>query len=232
MTQARAGASPLPSAESLKERLAERLSQGHEEKKLFEERYRYVRSRVREERNTHGKLRERTEEAVVCDPRERDPKRTEGGVAAKYSERDVVVDGALLDRFTFEVEGYEQVAGRTAVRVAFRPVSDDLPHANTVDRFINRTAGTLWLENATLDLLKAEIGLLEHVSFLAGIAGVVYRLDISVERAVTPEGVWYTRSSAWHADYRAFLARKVVQFKERRDEVSCVAPEVVRADEP
>jgi len=208
------------------------MADSRELKEDFEERYRYARTRVREERNAKGKLRKRTEEQHIHDPRQAESEPTQNAGGGRYGEREIVVDGELLKRFTFDVEGREQVDGREALRVRFRPVSDDLPKHSTLDRFINRTAGTLWLEESTLTLLKAQMSLLEKVNFLGGIAGVVYRLDVSFERAPTAEGSWYTRSSAWYADYRTFLVRKVVQFEERREKVECIQPEAALTQHP
>lgn len=229
---AEVGERPLPTAESVKASFAARMEEGPREKAAFEARYRYVRSRVREERNSRGKLRERTEERQTHDPQLESSDSGRDAVTAKYGEGDIVVNKGLLDRFIFEVAGREQLQGKDVVRVRFHPADADLPQENTLDRFINRMAGTLWLEESTLELLRAQMGLQEHVNFLGGIAGVVYRLDMTVERAVTPEGLWYTRQSAWRADYRAFLVRKVVDFEERWEEVKCVHPDPQTTKEP
>jgi hypothetical protein len=215
---------PLPSAVSIKESFARRMTASQREKEDFEKRYQYAHTRVREERNAKGKLRKRTKEEHLHDPRQPASRSGKKGGGGRYGEHDIVIDGELLDRFTFQVEGREQLDGRDVLRVTFRPVSPDLPKHNTLDRFVNRTAGTLWLEESTLILLKAQMRLLEKVSFLGGVAGVVYRLDMTFVRSPTPEGVWYTRRGAWQVDYRAFLRRKVVQFEERREEVACVRP--------
>jgi hypothetical protein len=108
------------------------------------------------------------------------------------------------------------------VRVSFRPRTTELPQHNLLDRFINRTGGTLWLEESSFTVVKARIALLEEVRFLAGIAGVVHSLNVAWERAVTPDGVWYTRDGRWQVDFRQFLARKTVRFEERREDVRAV----------
>jgi hypothetical protein len=206
------------------------MAAGQREKRVFEERYRYFHTRVREERSTKGKLRQRSEEEHVHDPLEKASPPTEKTERGRYGERDIVIDSEVLSRFTFEVEGREQLQGRNTLKVTFRPVSADLPKRSALDRFINRTAGILWLEESTLTLLKVQMGLLGKVNFLGGIAGVVHQLDMTFERASTAEGVWYTRRGAWTVDYRVFLKRKVVQFEERREQVECVRPEVGGAE--
>ena len=220
---------PLPPIERVLSGLIERGALEPEQRRAFAERYAHVRTRVREERSPAGKLRQRTEERQVHDPGGEGAGPGRGGPSARqkddYEERDIPVTDDLLQRFVFEVEGREASDGRAVVRVGFRPAAEDLPQHNLIDRFINRTAGTLWLEESTFALVKARLALVEEVSFFVGIAGVVHSLNVVWERAATPDGLWYTRRGAWQADFRQFLVRKVVKFEERRDEVRPVAPE-------
>ena len=214
---------PLPSVDRVLSGLIERGALEREQQQAFTERYAHVRTRVREERNLAGRLRQRTEERKFHDPTE--PARDSSAKGSNYGERYFPVTDDLLERFTYEIEGREESQGRTVVRVSFRPASDDLPQRNVMDRFINRTAGTLWLDESTFALVKARLALLEEVSFFVGIAGVVHALEATFERASTPDGLWYTRRSAWRVDFRQFLVRKIVEFEERRDEVRPVEQE-------
>jgi hypothetical protein len=214
---------PLPSIDRVLSGLIEQGALEREQREAFTERYAHVRTRVREERNLAGRLRQRTEEREVHDPTE--PARDSSAKGSNYGERDFPVTDDLLERFAYEVEGREESQGRAVVRVSFRPAADDLPQRNVMDRFINRTAGTLWLDESTFALVKARLALLEEVSFFAGIAGVVHTLEATFERSSTPDGLWYTRRGAWRVDFRQFLVRKIVEFEERRDEVRPVKQE-------
>ncbi|MFM1941428.1 MAG: hypothetical protein RI897_410 [Verrucomicrobiota bacterium] len=213
--------SPLPPADEVKQRLANRMASSQEEKQQFEEHYRYTRTRTRVERNTKGKVKENTEEIHEHQP-DRAGESTKGRTP-RYGEKDVEIDEQLLDRFKFEVHGRENLREQEVLKVSFKPSSDDLPGHSTVDRFINRTAGTLWLEESSMALVKAQLHLVEPVEFLAGIAGVVYSLNMDFDRSRTQEGDWYPSRSRWTADYRTFLVRKVVDFEETRTDVEHMA---------
>jgi hypothetical protein len=208
---------PLPSADEVKQRLADRMTNSEEEKQQFEEHYRYTRTRTRVVRNTKGKVKESTEETYKHQP----TGAGEGGTGRphRYGEKDVAIDGQLLERFSFEVHGREELRDQQVLKVSFQPASESLPGSGTVDRFINRTAGTLWLEEPSMTLVKAQLHLVEPVEFLAGIAGVVYSLNMDFDRSCTPHGDWYASQSRWTADYRTFLVRKVTHFEETRSDV-------------
>lgn len=193
------------------------MASSQQEKQQFEEHYRYTRTRTRVERNTKGKVKDSTEET-----HEHQPDGAGDGTkgrAPRYGEKDVEIDEQLLDRFKFEVHGRENLRNQEVLKVSFKPASDNLPGHGTVDRFINRTAGTLWLDESSMALVKAQLHLVEPVEFLAGIAGVVYSLNMDFDRSRTPEGDWYPSQSRWTADYRTFLVRKVVDFEETRTKV-------------
>lgn len=223
---------PLPTTDEVLTGLGAQVAREQDYRQTFAERYTHVRTWVREERSPGGKLRLRIEEREVHDPTDSafgDPDGPSAqGRGSRYTERDFQMSEELLRRFIFEVEAREEFDGRGVVRVSFRPAPGDLPQHGLLDRFINRTAGTLWLDESSYMPVKARVALIEEVSFLAGIAGVVHSLNAVWERAVTPEGLWYTRHSAWRVDFRQFLVRKVVDFEERRDEVRRIesAPEL------
>jgi hypothetical protein len=208
---------PLPSAEEVKIRLAERMTTSQEEKQQFEDHYNYTRTRNRVERNTKGKITESTEETHKHQPDVSG--QDNAGRAPRYGEKDVQIDGELLNRFTFEVQGREELRSHTVLKVSFQPASGSLPGHSTVDRFINRTAGTLWVEESSMALVKAQLHLVEPVEFLAGIAGVVYSLNMDFDRSCTSHGDWYPSHNRWTADYCTLLVRKVVDFEETYTEV-------------
>jgi hypothetical protein len=194
------------------------------DRRVFAENYAHVRTRIREERNPKGVLRDRDEQRQEHRPA---ASRTGDGDLADageprgraYEARDVPLSAELLARYEFEVRKRERWADREVWRVEFRPGNGGTRGKGTLDRFVSRVAGTLWLEIETLTLVRARLWLTERVSFFAGLAGMVHSLEATLERACTPEGVWYTEQSVWRVDYREFLVHKVVDFEERREDV-------------
>jgi hypothetical protein len=64
----------------------------------------------------------------------------------------------IAERFDFAVEGKEQVAGDSAVRVRFTPTKR-LPEKNRADRFLDAISGTAWVSEARNRLVKFEMRL-------------------------------------------------------------------------
>ncbi len=64
----------------------------------------------------------------------------------------------ISERFDFAVEGKEQVAGDSAVRVRFTPTKR-LPEKSRADRFLDTISGTAWVSEARNRLVKFEMRL-------------------------------------------------------------------------
>ena len=217
----------LPSVEQVLEGLRRRMDAAEQEKAQFQEKYRHVRQRTREERSPKGKIRKRTEERLVHDPSAAnsatEAEGAQAGQGRAYQEQDVPLDSQILERFEFEVEARESWEGREVLRVQFQPRPGDLPKHSLLDRFINHTAGTLWLAEPSMAVARARMALQEPVELWGGIIGAVYRLEMAYDRASTPDGLWYTRQGTWRVDYRKFLVRSVVDFEELSLEVEPIA---------
>jgi hypothetical protein len=225
---ARSDPRPLPSIDEVKTGLLRRAESEAQDRRALERDYSHTRIRLREERNPKGTLKSRDEQRdeLRPDADSRAGGKNGGGEAGReraYEERDVRVTGEVLDRFRFEIEGREMLEGEEVLRVRFRPVSERLKARGLLEKFINRTEGTLWLRESGMEMVRARLRLMEPVGFLGGIVGAVYALEASFERSVTAEGVWFTRKSKWQVDYREFLVRKLVHFTETREDVQRVA---------
>jgi hypothetical protein len=66
----------------------------------------------------------------------------------------------MADRYDFTVEGKEQVAGDTAVRIKFTPTKRQ-PEKNRADRFLDTITGTAWVSEARNRLVKFEMRLVQ-----------------------------------------------------------------------
>jgi hypothetical protein len=64
----------------------------------------------------------------------------------------------ISERYDFTVEGKEQVAGDTAVRVRFSPTKRQ-PQKNRADRFLDTITGTAWVSEGRNRLVKFEMRL-------------------------------------------------------------------------
>lgn len=64
----------------------------------------------------------------------------------------------ISERFDFAVEGREQIAGESAVRIQFQPTKR-LPEKNMADRFLDTVAGSAWVSEGSNRLVKFEMRL-------------------------------------------------------------------------
>jgi hypothetical protein len=66
----------------------------------------------------------------------------------------------MSERYDFTVEGKEEVAGDSAVRIKFTPTKRQ-PEKNRADRFLDTITGTAWVSEARNRLVKFEMRLVE-----------------------------------------------------------------------
>jgi hypothetical protein len=123
------------------------------------------------------------------------------------------LDEELLRRYTFTVVDRETINGRCALLLTFIPKDPPAPVRRLQDRLLNRTIGTVWVDESEYELIKANISLSEPVSF--GILGAVHSFSFSFERERDAEGKWLTRWTDTVVNARKFL--KSIQTRKRVD---------------
>jgi hypothetical protein len=229
----------FPEVEKVIQGLIKRAEADPKFDREFESRYRFTHTKTREERNPKRMLKKRESERTVHEP-ESAPTLAEnwpgdaaaavtggaGEVGSKADKRgrantrgDVVLTEALMRRFEFTIRAREWVAGRTALKMDFRPVVRELPAKSLMDRFINRTAGTIWVDETDFTISKAMFWLTERLNLGGGILGSVSAFDCRFERRRVEDKIWYTPELEWHVECREFLVNKIIEFQETREDV-------------
>jgi hypothetical protein len=231
-----APADPLPEVGTVLRRIVERAQEDPKLDREFEAQYRFTHIRIREERNLKGAIKKREAEQMVHEPTSpADPTRSwqsEGAARVTggadeapskggrpYGQDDVMLTEPLLARFEFTIQGREPVAGRRALRMDFRPAVPERSANGLLDRFINHTAGTIWVDETDFTISRAVFWLTEKLTFGAGILGSVSTFDCQFARQRTDAGFWYTAEVEWHVECREFLVRKRIEFHETREDV-------------
>jgi len=107
----------------------------------------------------------------------------------------------LIARYDFELVGREDVAGRDAYVMKFKPKSEDLPVKQITDRLINRLGGKVWVDAREFEVAKAEIGLLSEITMWGGVLGAMKKFSFDVERTRV-EGVWFNRVTNFEMEGR------------------------------
>ncbi len=221
------GAATRPDLDLLLRQTIENSARDRQTEEHFKARYAFTRVKVTETRDGDGRLKKRSEQHLphplpeiggsspgesTSDPGEPEAKRP-------YERHDFKVDRSLLSRFRFEYVGTEQIDGRAAWIVDFEPVSDRLPARSLKDRFINLTAGRLWIDCADETLSRATFRLTGSLNVAAGLVGALKRCEVLMERGRTEDGLWYPRRLHWQIEGRKFFSTRRM---EHRDEITDV----------
>jgi hypothetical protein len=231
---------PLPPIETVLQRVTEKVVKEDENNQAFRDRYFFTRTRVTEYRNSNGEVKKRAEKKRDYDPqqRARTPKpppptvnsipageekadetvsETHSNVRGKaFEKNDFPLNGDLLKRFDFTVTGREMLNGRPMLVVDFQPAKKKVPERNLKDRFINKAAGRVWVDEADYALVKADLHLTERVNVVGGLVGAVWKFTFGFLRERTDEGLWFTRDENWHLEGRELFIQRTVDYHEER----------------
>jgi hypothetical protein len=122
----------------------------------------------------------------------------------------------LVSRFQFKLIGREVVNGRSSFIVDFKPKSDALPVNSLADKFINRAAGRVWIDEEDSAIAQARLHLTQQVNVFGGLAGAVWKFNYSFTRLRTPEGFWFARNTDWHLEGREVAVNRIVDYHEKK----------------
>lgn len=222
-------AASLPPVETVVERALVRAQKETENDRAFKATYQYKRSKTTEYRNVRGHLTKRKAKTDVNEPALRDNGESTTNAAwggtnvvssdTRVHKRDFLAHTNLVKRFTFELQGRELVQGRPALIVDFKPLNRKLPAADLKEKFLNHTAGRIWVDEVDYALVKAEARLLDEVNIVGGLIGTVHKFNFSFGRERTQDGLWYTRLLTWHLEMREVLVQKVIDCVETKSDV-------------
>lgn len=225
-----ARAAGAPDLELILLRVIKNAAQDQETERLFKTRYAFVRTKVTETRDGDGELKKRTVQRIENQPGAAPPgedaENREGAADPKaeqrgYERRDFEIKPELLKRFRFTLVGTDQWNDRPVWVIDFVPASDDLPAHSIKERFINKTTGRLWIDQAEEVLAKATFRLTEPVNVAGGLVGAVKKCEVETQRQRTQDGLWYPRRLVWHLEGRRLFWSKTI---DHRDEVTEVQP--------
>jgi hypothetical protein len=222
---------PLPAADAVIERVLERAQHESENERDFKEAYRFTRTKVTEHLNAQGEIRKRQEKkrenvpvpgpsASVDSERQEPAGKAAASTAGKpFEKKDFPVTEEVLRRFQFTITGREVINGRSALALDMKPASRNLPERNIKDRFINKAAGRVWIDETEHVVVKASLYLTEKVNVVGGLVGAVWAFNYNFTRERTPDGLWYARDVDWQLEGRELFSRKIIACQERITDV-------------
>ena len=229
---------PLPTFESLLQHVLQRAKDEGNNDRIFDERYRYTRSKVSEFRNSAGQLKKHDANTSMHVPtaappvsaRAAKPKPVPEQTEAvsdthsnirgqQFKKKDFLLNEDLVDRFEFTIVGRELLNGRPAWMVDFVPANKPLPERNLKERFINQAAGRVWIDAADYSLVKADLHLTRQVNVGWGLIGAVWKFNYGFERERTTDGLWFPHEVHWHLEGREVIINRTVDYHETLSDV-------------
>jgi hypothetical protein len=229
---------PLPTLQEIFPRMVERARRESENDRLFESQFIFVRSKVTEFRNSKGEIKKHEAKTSTNNPALKPRVVTPAPAPARAPEKaqpvsdshsnvrgnsfekdDFLVNGNLVKRFEFTLVGREMLNGRPALVVDFAPAKGKLPERNLKDKFINKAAGRVWLDEEDCALAKVALRLTERVNVVGGLVGAVWKCNYGFERERTENGLWFAREANWHLEGREVFLNRIVDYHEERSDV-------------
>jgi hypothetical protein len=225
--------SELSDADEILEKALEKIEHYAEEDD--DTRYRYKLVSVREKLDSDGKVKEREEKLYECFPidsftyyrlleknglpltekeskkeLEREQKfreKTEKGKDPMEGEREnsIAFNRELMSRYDVLLEGIEEVDGRRAYVLFFKPKSGDLPVRRQIDKAFNQSEGKIWIDTQEFELARAEFQMKKPVRIWWGILGSVSRVDGNFERTQLDDGTWFPKAFEFYTKMRIFI---------------------------
>lgn len=229
---------PLPTLEEVFSRMTDRARLESENDRSFESQFSFVRSRVTEHRNSKGEIKKQESKistnnpalkkrsatpAIVTDDRPSNAQATTNNTSnarGKSPKKDEFsVNDELIKRFEFTLVGREKLNGRPALVLDFEPVKEKQPERSLGDKFINRTAGRVWLDEEDYAMAKVMLRLTKRVNVVGGLVGAVWKFNFGFERERTEEGLWFARETTWHLEGREVFDSRTMDYREERTDV-------------
>ena len=111
----------------------------------------------------------------------------------------------LMRCFRFSPSGTEVGNGGTLLKFDFLPIEDCIEDSGRVGRILNNLAGTLWMDDATSEIVRVEGAIEKTVSFGFGILGRIESFRIRVDREAVSPDVWAIVRTDYRARGRSFI---------------------------
>ncbi len=236
----------LPAVEEVLKRVLNQVDREEANEQMFKQSYRYTRSRKTEFKNAKGEVKKTEAKTGTNDPFKRRaaaanktrptstpkaddedsaPSETKTNVKGKAFEKsDFPLGDELIKRFDFTLVSREVINGRPALVIDFTPKKKKLPEKSIKEKFINKAAGRVWVDEMDSVPVKANLHLSAPVSVLGGLVGAVQKFTFNFNRQRTPDGIWFTLDSDWHLEGREVFIRRIVDYREEIKDVELLLP--------
>jgi hypothetical protein len=93
------------------------------------------------------------------------------------NEDSMAFDEELIGRYDFALEGIENIEGRPAFVISFKPKPGKLPARRRIERALNKSRGVIWIDRESYALSRIEFELIESIRIWWGIIGSISKMS-------------------------------------------------------
>ena len=139
--------------------------------------------------------------------RERDfREKLEKGDAQRNDDEDnVVFDEELIERYDFALDDVRDVSGRRTYILSYKPKPGKLPEKKRMDRIINKTRGSLWVDAETFQITQVEFELTERVKLWWGVLGSISKMKGTFKRHPVSDEIWLPERAVFYVKGRVLF---------------------------
>lgn len=180
-------AADAPTAQEIVDRVIKRDKELQERRKVYD----YDLVVTREKLNEDKTASETTEDKSVVVADKRPDYDTRSGLspeqeAEKQSKEEPFELLKVIDHFSYELEGTDEVNGVACYKVAYKP-KPDMPYRNREEKVINAVSGFLWVSQKDYSLMRNSGSLTAPVQ-VGWIFATLKDLEFSYESQLLPNG--------------------------------------------
>ncbi|XOV72808.1 MAG: hypothetical protein ACFHW5_06400 [Verrucomicrobiota bacterium] len=121
-------------------------------------------------------------------------------------------------KFSFLLDGEERIQERECYVLRFIPDPEFSLDNRFVDRLMNAVRPKVWVDKKAFRIVRIETKLVESVSFLGGLAGVLRDIEINVDQREHLPDVWVDDTVSAFFDVRVFFKTYRFRLKSKSSE--------------
>jgi outer membrane lipoprotein-sorting protein len=120
-------------------------------------------------------------------------------------EEQMSFDEELISRYNLELRGLEEIDGRWAYAVAYAPKSGKLPVRRRIDRALNKSKGTIWIDRDTYAVAKLDFELMDKIRIWWGFIGSISQMRGVLNFMPVDEDAWMPSQFEFYLNGRIFF---------------------------
>jgi len=112
------------------------------------------------------------------------------------------LNAELAGKYDFELTGEDEVRGRPAYVLSFKPKSQNLPVHRKLDYALNRLAGKVWVDTEDFEIAKGDLHVNGSAQIWWGLVASLRQFSLVFEQTRLPNGCWWVKHFDMTVDIR------------------------------